>query len=162
MLRDLLVRMMDDVFDHKGWHGENLMDSLRSLTAAQAAASSREGYSAWQIALHCAYWKWVTRRSLCTGDPTGAIEPFSRAPEDWPLLPAECTQAAWDQDLEFLAEQHRRLREAVLAFTDDELLAVQPGNKFPHARSLYSIAAHDAYHTGMLRNMGVPGADFGQ
>jgi hypothetical protein len=158
--RELLLQLTDDAFDHKGWHGENLMDTLRSLTAEQAAAPSREGWTAWQVALHCAYWKWVTRKSLYIGGLTGAVEPFARVPDDWPERPAAATTAAWERDLSFLAEEHRRLRDAALQLTDEQLLAVQPGNSFPHARSLCAIAAHDAYHTGMIRNMGVPGGDF--
>ncbi len=161
-LSELLLQMMDDAFDQKAWHGENLMDSLRPLAAEQAAAPSREGYSAWQVALHCAYWKWVTRKSLYVGGLAGEVEPFARAPDDWPALPAERTQAAWERDLAFLADEHRRLRDAAAALTEEQLLAVQPGNRYTHGRSLYAIAAHDAYHTGMLRNMGVPGADFGR
>jgi hypothetical protein len=157
--RDLLVQMMDDAFDHKGWHGENLMGTLRSLTAEQAAAPSREGWTAWQVALHCAYWKWVTRRSLHVGGLPGAVGPFGRTPDDWPDLPAARTSEAWERDLALLVDEHRRLRDAAAALGEEQLLVVQPGNRFPHARSLCSIAAHDAYHTGMIRNMGVPGAD---
>jgi hypothetical protein len=160
-LSEVLLQMMDDAFDHEAWHGENLMDSLRKLTAAQAEARSREGYSAWQVALHCAYWKWVTRRSLHVGGLVGGVEPFGRAPDDWPAVPAARTQLAWQRDLEFLADEHKRLRDAAAGLSEEQLLLVQPDNRFSHARSLYAIAAHDAYHTGMLRNMGVPGADFG-
>jgi len=155
--KDLLLRMLDEAFDQEAWHGANLMQTLGVLDGRQAAAKSPfQGYSPWQVALHCAYWKWATRRSLHT-EP---VAPFAGAPQDWPALPPDVTTDAWVADLELLTAEHRLLRARVQALSEEQLTVVQPGNHFAHSRSVLAIAAHDVYHTAMIRNMGVPGAKF--
>jgi len=155
--KELLLRMLDEAFDQEAWHGANLMQTLGPLDYRQAAARSPlEGYCAWQVALHCAYWKWATRKSL----DAGRIEPFRRTPDDWPALPESADAGAWARDRDLLVDEHRLLRARVEALSEEQLLAVQAGNRYPHSRSVLAIAAHDVYHTAMIRNMGVPGVKF--
>lgn len=153
-VKHLLLDMLDEAFDREAWHGPNLIGTIGTLSLEQVSlVSPYEGYSAWQVALHCAYWKWETRKSLSPAQ----IGEFSRAPKDWPQLPDAKTAETWRKDLELLLEEHRLLREAVSALSEGQLLTVQEGNRHPHAKSIYAIASHDVYHTGMIRNMGIAG-----
>jgi len=36
-IRELLIRILDEAGEKRGWHGANLRGSLRGVTAAQAA-----------------------------------------------------------------------------------------------------------------------------
>jgi len=57
--------LIDQAFDHKAWHGTNLKGSLRGMTAAEAAWRPAEGrHNAWEVAIHCAYWKYTVWRRL--------------------------------------------------------------------------------------------------
>jgi hypothetical protein len=136
--RDLLLELLDRGFDKVSWHGANLMGALRGVDAAGAARSFRGRKSVWEQALHAAYWKQrVINRLVGT-------QKFGRKGGNWPPLPAKVTEAAWREDLRFLQETHRRLRESVagldLRRVDARVL-----------RMIHGVAFHDVYHAGQIK-----------
>jgi uncharacterized damage-inducible protein DinB len=143
----LLLAILDEAYDRPGWHGPNLRGALRGLSAEGAAWRPGPGRnSIWQIALHCAYWKYAVRRRL-TGE--GRRGSFGRGPSNWPALPAHRNGAAWRADLALLDQEHRRLREAVASFEPSRL--GERHGKSRAGRLIYGIAAHDLYHAGQVR-----------
>ena len=118
-----------------------------------------EGYTAWQLALHCAYWKWVVRRGL-----TGENDEFPYFPANFPQLRGELTEETWMKDLQYIDEQHERLKNATQVLFDsklespwiDEHGVAQDGSV---AREIIGLALHDAYHTAQIRSMGIPGLE---
>ncbi|MBZ5587550.1 MAG: DinB family protein [Acidobacteriia bacterium] len=143
----LLLALLDEGFDRPGWHGPNLRGALRGLTAAQAAWQPAPGRNRiWEIALHCAYWKYAVCRRL-SGE--GARGSFPRRPSNWPQLPVSPDAAAWKADLALLDETHLKLRAAVAAFPARRL--GEHRGKSTAGRLIYGIAAHDLYHAGQVR-----------
>ncbi|HVP37622.1 MAG TPA: DinB family protein [Candidatus Saccharimonadales bacterium] len=146
-----LLEILDRGFDQVSWHGPNLRGSLRGLTAEQAAWRPGPGrHNAWEIAVHCAYWKYVARRRLL-GGKRGA---FPLQGSDWiprPAGPGEATAAAWRADLRLLEETHRALRAAVAALKPGDLPRRPPGSKVRNRMLLAGIAAHDLYHAGQVQ-----------
>jgi hypothetical protein len=144
---NLLLALLDEAYDRPGWHGPNLRGALRGLPAEKAAwKPARDRNNVWQLALHCAYWKYVVRMRLLGGGKRGS---FGRRPSNWPALPERCDAAAWKADMALLDEQHRRLREVVASFPAARL-SERRGNSTA-ARLIYGIAAHDLYHAGQVR-----------
>jgi hypothetical protein len=136
----VLVDNLDEAFDRKAWHGPNLRNSIRGVTAAQAAWRPRPGrHNIWELTLHAAYWKYVVRRKL-TGAKRGA---FALKGSNFFSRPAgEPHEADWKADIAILESEHRSLRTAVAA-----LVSASP-------RTLHLIrgaAAHDLYHAGQIR-----------
>jgi hypothetical protein len=143
----LLLALLDEGYDRPGWHGPNLRGALRGLSAGAAAwKQAPDRNSIWQIALHCAYWKYAVQRRL-TGE--GRRGSFPRSPSNWPDIPVRPDGASWKADLALLDAQHRRLRETVAAFPS-ERLSKRLGRSTA-ARLIYGIAAHDLYHAGQVR-----------
>ena len=71
----VLVDFMDSVFYGPGWHGPELYPTLQSLSVEQALQpAGPDGYSTWQLVLHCAYWKHIILKRLGATD-----EPFEPA-----------------------------------------------------------------------------------
>ena len=131
----LILNLIDQAFDHKAWHGTNLKGSLRGMTAAEAAWRPGAGrHNAWEVAVHCAYWKYAVWRRL-TGVKRGS---FPMKGSNWFARPA--AGADWKADLALLAEMHSRLREAIAAL-----------KSVPDAALLTGIAAHDLYHAGQIQ-----------
>ena len=155
----VIVIALDEAYDMaETWYGSNLRTTLVSLSLEELKYDrTYEGYSAWELALHCAYWKWHVRRLL-----TGETDAFPYTPDDFPRVrTTSSSEDDWSKDLAYLDDQHRRLREAVAALSDEHLSAPsqspdgvdQDGSV---ARMVMSIALHDAYHTAQIRNMGLP------
>ena len=70
----LLLRMLDEAYSVKTWHGPNLKGSLRGLTAVTAAwRPGPKRHNIWEVAVHAAYWKYVVRRRLL-GEKRGSFE----------------------------------------------------------------------------------------
>jgi hypothetical protein len=137
----LLLEILDQGYDKKAWHGPTLRQSLRGVSAVDAAWRPAPGrHNIWEIAVHAAYWKYVIRRKLC-GEPRGT---FALKGSNWFPRPEEMPPAekAWKADLRILEEEHRRLRVA--------LASASPAKLIP-ARFLFGAAFHDIYHAGQIR-----------
>jgi hypothetical protein len=49
----MLADNLDEAFDRKSWHGPNLRNSIRGLTAAQATWRPAPGrHNIWELTLH--------------------------------------------------------------------------------------------------------------
>lgn len=137
----LLLEIIDEAYEKRAWHGPNLRQSLRGVTAKDAAWRPAPGrHNIWEIALHAAYWKYVVRRRL-RGDRRGS---FPLAGSNWFVRPASLTEKAWQLDRALLDLEHRKLREAALE------LAGASRRKIPSAL-IFGVAFHDIYHAGQIR-----------
>ncbi len=149
----LLLKLLDEAFDRKAWHGPNLRGALRRVDAETAAWRPGPGRrTIWEHAVHAAYWKYTVRRRLL-GEARGSfplkgsnwfVRPDPAAhPDDW--------EKAWKADQSLLDETHATLRAAVEDLSPDDLAVVPPGCKLTNAESVYSIALHDVYHVGQVQ-----------
>jgi uncharacterized damage-inducible protein DinB len=132
--RDLFLRILDDAYQRKAWHGPNLRGSLRGVTPEEAQWRPGKGrHNIAELAVHCAYWKCTVRRRL-TGEKRGA---FPRTGSNW------LSSTDWKDDLRLLAEEHRALMNAVRTARAAKLRTYE--------RLIYGVAAHDVYHTGQIQ-----------
>jgi len=146
----LLLNLIDQAFDRKAWHGTNLKGSLRRLTAVEAAWRPAQGrHNAWEVAVHCAYWKYAVWRRL-TGARRGS---FPLEGSDWLERPGDSAdlEAAWKADYALLAEMHRQLRATVAGLKAKDLDVKAKGSRSPNAVMLAGIAAHDLNHAGQIQ-----------
>ena len=142
----LILNLIDQAFDHKAWHGTNLKGSLRGMTAAEAAWRPGAGrHNAWEVAVHCAYWKYAVWRRL-TGVKRGS---FPIKGSNWFARPA--AGADWKADFTLLVRMHGQLREAIAALKAQDLGVTPTGSKVSNAAMLTGIAAHDLYHAGQIQ-----------
>ena len=144
----LLLRILDEAYEKKAWHGPNLRGTLRGVSAEQAAwRPAPDRHNVWELALHAAYWKYASRRRL-TGEKRGA---FPAGGSNWFRRPESATEKAWRADLALLDREHRRLRAAVAAIPAGRLSSVSPGSRHRIDTLVYGIAAHDVYHAGQIQ-----------
>jgi uncharacterized damage-inducible protein DinB len=144
----LLLEMLDQAFDQKAWHGTTLRGALRGVTPEEALWRPAPGrHNVWELTLHTAYWKYAVRRRLAGA----AIGSFDRKPSDWPAIPDSADLRAWKRDVDFLAAEHRRLREVVSHLTPAALQRRSPRGVWTNAEEIHGVAAHDLYHTGQIQ-----------
>lgn len=139
----LTLALFDEAYEKKTWHGPNLKQSIKGVTAKQAAWRPGPGrHNIWEVALHAAYWKYVVRRRI-EGVKRGSFvlqgSNFFPRPE-----PGKSSEAAWRADKKVLEQQHRDLRAAMA-----QVLRTPRGVK--ELRQLYGVAFHDVYHAGQIR-----------
>ncbi|MDR3674795.1 MAG: DinB family protein [Acidobacteriota bacterium] len=137
----VLLEILDQGFKRAAWHGPNLWQSLRGLSAKAAAWRPAPGrHNIWEIAVHAAYWKYRVRRRL-RGDKPGS---FALKGSNWFKRPVEVSERAWRADLALLEVEHQKLREVFLDFLAGKIRRVS-------TRLLYGVAFHDVYHAGQIR-----------
>jgi hypothetical protein len=145
---DLLLRLIDQAYDRKSWHGPNLRGSIRGLDAATAAWRPAPGrHNAWEIVVHAAYWKYAVRRRLL-GEKRGS---FPLKGSNWFPRPVESTGEAWAADVALLEETHRAMRAAVASLAPADLAGTPAGSKVSNRDLILGIAAHDVYHGGQIQ-----------
>lgn len=144
----LLLANLDDAYERRAWHGPNLRGCLRGVTARRAAWRPAAGrHNIWELAVHCAYWKYAVWRRL-TGEKRGSF-PFEGS--NWFRRPLSPMEKTWRQDLALLDEQHRNLRRAIARLPPRRLRGRSRGSRWTIAQEIYGVTAHDLYHTGQIR-----------
>ncbi len=144
----LLIEIYDQAYDVRAWHGANLSGSLKGLKLDELLwLPQPKRHNIWEIALHCAYWKYVVYRKL-TGGKKGT---FPRKPSDWPTTPKSPTIKDWQQDLDLLNEQHLLLRQAIMDFSEKKLYRCPPKSKVNYISNIYGASSHDLYHAGQIQ-----------
>jgi hypothetical protein len=145
---ELLLEVVDQAFDQRGWHGTTLRGSLRGVTSMEARWRPAPGrHNIWELTVHAAYWKYAVRRRL-TGVATGS---FARKPSNWPAVPDPADAAAWKRDIRLLEGEHRLLRDSVRTLPPAKLDALSPQGVWTMAEEIHGVAAHDLYHTGQIQ-----------
>ncbi|MFZ2492067.1 MAG: DinB family protein [Thermoanaerobaculia bacterium] len=143
----ILLRMMDEAFDRKSWHGTNLRGSIRGLSADEAIWRPGSGrHNVWEVALHAAYWKYTVRRRLL-GEKRGS---FPLEGSNW-FARDEADEALWRSDVALLVATHRTLRDAVAQLAPRDLEKAASGGKTSILTLVTGIAAHDLYHAGQIQ-----------
>jgi hypothetical protein len=139
----LVLALLDEAYERKTWHGPNLRQSLKGVTARQAAwRPGSDRHNIWEVTLHAAYWKYALRRRIA-GGKRGSFalkgSNFFPRPEKGKLK-----ETAWAADKKLLEREHRALRAAVA-----QVLLTPRAARF--MSQLYGIAFHDIYHAGQIR-----------
>src|SRR5262249_7237650 len=144
----LLLRMLDECYEKKAWHGPNLKGSIRGLSAEEAEWRPHPSrHSIADNVVHCAYWKYAVRRRL-RGDKRGS---FPLKGSNWVVTPSPLSESNWREFVALLETEHRLLRAEVASFPIQRLNDCPEGGKVPFASQLFGIAAHDVYHAGQIQ-----------
>lgn len=138
-----ILALLDEGYEKRTWHGPNLKQAIRGVTAKQAAwRPGPQRHNIWEETVHAAYWKYAVRRRI-EGGKRGSFalkgSNFFARPEK-----GKWSEAAWLADKKLLEREHRALRQAVA-----KVLQTPRGTKL--LRQLYGVAFHDIYHAGQIR-----------
>jgi len=146
----LLLESLDRAYNLSSWHGPNLRGSLKGVTAQLASQRPSPGrHNIWEVAVHCAYWKYIVRRRIL-GEPRGS---FPLKGSNWFIRPAvrSVNEKMWTDDLKLLEEVHRSLREAIASCDARTLEDIPRGSRRSTKVMVMGIAAHDLYHAGQIQ-----------
>lgn len=144
----LLLKILDQAFDRRAWHGTGLWGSVRGVSAREAARRPGSGrHNIWEIVIHTAYWKYIVRRRLARDE---ALR-FPRPGSNWFAAPGRPEQRQWRRDLALLREQHRLLRGIVAGFPVSRLAVRGWRSRWTNEQHIYGIASHDLYHAGQIQ-----------
>ena len=148
---EVVLRQIDQAFDHKSWHGTNLRGSIRGLGAAEAAWRPQpDRHNIWELVLHAAYWKYTVLRRI-DGRDRGS---FPLAGSNFFMRPESesFTEAQWKADVGILVDTHRNLRACIAGLSEERLESGTSGT-LRILDLVIGIAAHDLYHAGQIQTL---------
>lgn len=146
----ILLRLIDEAYDRRSWHGTNLRGSIRGLRARDVVwRPAPRRHNIWEIVVHAAYWKYAVRRRLLH-EKRGS---FPLDGSNWFVRSAtgRDAEAKWRADLQLLRNQHLRLREAVEQFLREDGAMKATSRNRTTLWLITGIAAHDLYHAGQIQ-----------
>ena len=131
-------------FEGSAWHGPALMELLKGVDAATAAARPlRDVHSIWELVLHIAAWDGAALKRI---DGKKAqikgLQNFPRVPEP--------TEDAWQAAIAEARRKHAALIEAVEALSDKRLCDQVPGKRYNFWHMLHGVVQHELYHAGQI------------
>lgn len=139
----IVLALLDEGYFKKTWHGPNLRQSLKGVSAKEAAWRPGSGrHNIWELTVHAAYWKYAVRRRIEGGKRGGFAHKgsnFFARPEK-----GKASEDAWRADRALLEKEHRAMVEAIRKL----LKSPQAKKRLP---MLYGVAFHDVYHAGQIR-----------
>ena len=132
-------------FEGPAWHGPAVLELLRDVTPAEAAARPVAGaHTIWELVLHLSGAYDLVLRRL-RGD--GRLLTTS---EDWPPM-AKPTDANWQEAIASLRGRNEATRHAVLRFDPARLpLPLVPEPPYTAYEQLIGLTQHDTYHAGQI------------
>ncbi len=143
-----LMKLIEESYDKKAWHGPNLRGSLRGLDVTSALWRPSPGrHNIWEVFIHCAYWKYIVRRRIM-GEKVGS---FPLEGNNFFKSPDSLSPKMLRNDLALLAETHRLLVDAITNLNSADLSRIPKNSKVDVETIIRGIAMHDVYHAGQIQ-----------
>jgi hypothetical protein len=138
---EIELMLLGEAYEKKTWHGPNLRQSIRGVSARGAAWRPASGrHNIWELTLHAAYWKYAVRRRLL-GLPQGS---FALKGSNFFAMPDPHTDVEWRGARQLLDDEHRKLMATVADPRNSRVVKNQ-------LRMIFGVAYHDIYHAGQIR-----------
>jgi uncharacterized damage-inducible protein DinB len=131
-------------FYGSAWHGPAVLELLKDVDAAAAAAKPlKDVHSIWELLLHVAAWDRAALRRL------DGAKCQLKGSANFPRVPAP-TEPAWREAVAMSKRTHDTLVETVAALSDNRLRDQVPGKRYDFYHMLHGIAQHELYHAGQM------------
>jgi uncharacterized damage-inducible protein DinB len=140
----LIADQLRRAFEGDAWHGPALLELLRNLDAATAAARPLDDvHSIWELMLHVAAWDDAACRRL------GGEKVQLTGTANFPVTPKP-TQAKWHEAVAHAKHTHDVLVKTVAALPESRLRERVPGKRYDFYFMLHGVAQHALYHAGQI------------
>ena len=140
----LIADQLRRAFEGDAWHGPALLELLRDVDSATAAAKPLpNAHSIWELVLHIAAWDGAAYRRL------GGEKVQLTGTANFPVVPKP-TAAAWRKAVAQAKKMHDVLMKTVAALPESRLRERVPGKKYDFYHLLHGVAQHELYHAGQI------------
>lgn len=139
-----ITKLLKDLYQGSPWIDVNLMDTLKNISAEQAAKKvSPQWNTIWEIVNHLINWRLNVLQRI--QDKTIA------SPADNYFSPVKnVSEEAWQNTLKKLEDSQEQWMLALKKFKKKDLEKNYPGNGMSYYEQIQGIVQHDAYHLGQI------------
>jgi hypothetical protein len=140
----LIAEQLHRSFEGDAWHGPALLELLRDMDAATAAAQPlSDVHTIWELVLHVSAWDDAASRRL------GGEKVQLTGTANFPLV-SNPTQAHWREAIAGAKHTHDVLVKTVAALPESRLRERVPGKRYDFYFMLHGVAQHALYHAGQI------------
>lgn len=142
-----IAQQMRFAQDGAAWHGPNLEEILKDISAEQAAAHPiAQAHSIWELVLHIIAWREYGSKMLAGEE---SDDPEKDMSMNFPATPA-VNAANWQLAKEKLKESSVRLGAKIESYDEEKLEEQVPRKNYDFYKLMHGIVQHDLYHAGQL------------
>lgn len=135
--------LIADLYNGHPWIEVTVLDTLKEISAEQAAARVGPLNSIWEILNHMISWRRNVLRRI-QGETLVT-------PADNYIVPIEdSSDAAWKRTLAELDQTQAQWLDYLSGMDDSDLEKSYPVNGMSYALHIHGIIQHDAYHLGQI------------
>jgi uncharacterized damage-inducible protein DinB len=140
----LIAEQLRRAFEGDAWHGPALLELLREMDAATAAAHPlADVHSIWELVLHVSAWDDAAYRRL------GGEKVQLTGTANFPVVP-KSTQTTWREAIVHVKRTHDLLVKTVVDLPEARLWERVPGKRYDFYFMLHGVAQHALYHAGQI------------
>ena len=148
----IVIDITEKEFHGGSFNGPSLMTMLKELALDEVTSTDTfEGYAVWGIVLHLMTWK----HQLATWLDAPGVPEYAHPGENWPAIPENPTQEAWETTLATIEGIHNAYVTALRSFPEGKLGEVIEAWGCSWADAIAWMTTHDTYHIAQIRNMGL-------
>ena len=141
---DRILEQLKRSFYKEAWHGLAYLEILDGVTAEQASKHPiKNAHSILEIVLHTTTWIEAVR-IRCLGKEFKVSDE-----QDWSKV-TEFSDAAWQQTIIDLKDQHKKLEDVIASIALSDLSKNAAGSTMPNCSMLDSIIHHNIYHSAQI------------
>jgi hypothetical protein len=139
-LRDQIIK----TFNGDSWHGPNLINTLAGIDYNQAKYRPiGERHTIWELTDHITFWIEEVWKSIKNHSP---LNPGKKL--DWPKMGN--TESEWRQSVNRIEAAVNLTLDALLEWTDEDLVEQVPGETYTYKNMLHGMLHHNLYHIGQI------------
>ncbi len=148
----LIINLTEREYNGMSFNAPPLRKMLDKLTLDEVTSTDTyEGYSVWGIVLHLMNWKY--QLAVWLNAPGLPDFPYDKA--NWPALPEDRSQAAWEQTLTVMDAIHAAYIATLRTLPPGKLEENIEAWGCSWADGIVWMSTHDTYHIAQIRNMGL-------
>jgi uncharacterized damage-inducible protein DinB len=140
-----IAGQLERAFHGDAWHGPAVLELLRDVDAATAAAHPLpDAHSVWELVLHIAAWDDAVNRRIVLKKALQLNDA-----ENFPPV-KDKSRAAWKKAIAHLKKTHAALVKTAKGLPENRLRERVPGKKYDIGFMLHGVAQHELYHAGQI------------
>lgn len=127
------------------WHGPAVLETLRSVSAEEAAARPIAGaHTIWEILNHMIAWQEYSARAL-----EGENAPMLEGDDNWPPV-TETDADAWSDTVARFEASNQRVCALLSEYDDAKLKGTIAGRDYTFKVLVNGLQDHNIYHQGQI------------
>ena len=138
-----ISKLLSDLYNGNPWIDVTVTDTLKKITAQQAAKKNPDINSTWEIVNHLIEWRLLILQRVQKQRAPSPADNFFHPVTD-------TSDKAWKDTLQRLEDSQQQWMQLLENFDEKEFDTLYSPNNLNYYEHILGILQHDAYHLGQI------------